>query len=25
MRGHCEANGIRIGFGEVSAKILPAK
>ena len=25
MRGHCEANGIRIGFGEVSAKILPVK
>jgi fumarylacetoacetase len=25
MRGHCESNGIRIGFGEVSAKILPAK
>jgi fumarylacetoacetase len=25
MRGHCEANGVRIGFGEVSAKILPAK
>ena len=25
MRGHCEANGIRMGFGEVSAKILPAK
>lgn len=25
MRGHCQANGIRIGFGEVSAKILPSK
>ncbi len=25
MRGHCESNGIRIGFGEVAAKILPAK
>lgn len=25
MRGHCKANGVRIGFGEVSAKILPAK
>jgi fumarylacetoacetase len=25
MRGHSEANGIRIGFGEVKAKILPAK
>jgi fumarylacetoacetase len=25
MRGHCEGNGVRIGFGEVSAKILPAK
>jgi fumarylacetoacetase len=25
MRGHCESNGVRIGFGEVSAKILPAK
>ncbi len=24
MRGHCEKNGIRIGFGEVSGKILPA-
>ena len=23
MRGHCEANGIRIGFGEVSTKVLP--
>lgn len=25
MRGHCEKNGIRIGFGEVVAKVLPAK
>ncbi len=25
MRGHCEANGIRIGFGEVKAKLLGAK
>lgn len=25
MRGHAEKNGIRIGFGEVNAKILPAK
>ncbi|NBR13593.1 MAG: fumarylacetoacetase [Flavobacteriales bacterium] len=25
MRGHCEANGIRIGFGEVKAKLLAAK
>ena len=25
MRGHCEGNGVRIGFGEVSAKILSAK
>jgi len=25
MRGHSNANGIRIGFGEVRAKILPAK
>ncbi len=24
MRGHCEKDGIRIGFGEVKAKILPA-
>jgi fumarylacetoacetase len=24
MRGHCEADGIRIGFGEVSGKLLPA-
>jgi fumarylacetoacetase len=25
MRGHCEANGVRIGFGEVKAKLLAAK
>ena len=25
MRGYCKANEVRIGFGEVSAKILPAK
>lgn len=25
MRGHCQANGYRIGFGEVKAKVLPAK
>lgn len=25
MRGHCENEGVRIGFGEVKAKILPAK
>jgi fumarylacetoacetase len=25
MRGHCELNGVRIGFGEVSTKVLPAK
>lgn len=25
MRGHCEKNGVRIGFGEVLSKILPAK
>jgi len=25
MKGHCERNGIRIGFGEVAAKVLPAK
>lgn len=24
MRGHCEKDGVRIGFGEVSTKILPA-
>jgi fumarylacetoacetase len=24
MRGHCSKNGVRIGFGEVSTKILPA-
>lgn len=25
MRGYCEANGVRIGFGEVKAKLLAAK
>ena len=25
MRGHCETNGIRIGFGEVKAKLLATK
>ncbi|OEK06220.1 fumarylacetoacetase [Roseivirga misakiensis] len=25
MRGHAERNGVRIGFGEVKAKVLPAK
>ena len=25
MRGHSELNGIRIGFGELSSKLLPAK
>ena len=25
MRGHAEKNGVRIGFGDVSAKVLPAK
>jgi len=25
MRGHCERDGIRVGFGEVKGKILPAK
>ena len=24
MRGHCEKDGVRVGFGEVSAKVLPA-
>lgn len=24
MRGYCSKNGIRVGFGEVSAKVLPA-
>lgn len=24
MRGHCEKNGVRIGFGSVEAKVLPA-
>lgn len=25
MRGHCEKDGVRIGFGEVTGEILPAK
>ena len=25
MRGHCDANGVRIGFGDVKAKLLAAK
>ena len=25
MRGHAEKNGVRVGFGEVSTKVLPAK
>lgn len=25
MRGHCEKDGIRVGFGEVRSKLLPAK
>lgn len=25
MKGYCEKHGIRIGFGEVAAKVLPAK
>ncbi len=25
MRGHAEQNGVRVGFGEVSTKVLPAK
>jgi fumarylacetoacetase len=25
MKGHCEKDGVRIGFGEVRTKILPAK
>lgn len=25
MRGHCEKDGLRIGFGEVKSKLLPAK
>jgi fumarylacetoacetase len=25
MRGYCEKDGVRIGFGEVKAKVLPAK
>lgn len=24
MRGHCKSDGVRIGFGEVSTKVLPA-
>jgi fumarylacetoacetase len=24
MRGHCEADGVRVGFGEVAGKLLPA-
>jgi fumarylacetoacetase len=24
MRGYCEKDGLRIGFGEVSTKVLPA-
>ena len=24
MRGHAEKNGVRVGFGEVSTKVLPA-
>ena len=25
MRGNCEKEGVRIGFGEVKTKVLPAK
>ena len=25
MKGYCEKNGLRIGFGEVSTEVLPAK
>lgn len=25
MKGYCEKNGVRVGFGEVKSKILPAK
>ena len=25
MRGHCEKDGVRVGFGEVSGKLLPAR
>jgi fumarylacetoacetase len=25
MRGYCEKDGLRVGFGEVSTKVLPAK
>jgi len=24
MKGYCEKDGLRIGFGEVSGKVLPA-
>jgi hypothetical protein len=24
LRGHCEPGGVRVGFGEVSGKLLPA-
>lgn len=25
MTGHCEKDGVRIGFGEATAKVLPVK
>jgi len=25
MKGHAEKNGVRVGFGEVSTKVLPTK
>ena len=25
MRGHCEKDGVRVGFGECRGKLLPAK
>jgi fumarylacetoacetase len=25
MRGYCEKDGVRVGFGEVSTRVLPAK
>jgi fumarylacetoacetase len=25
LRGYCEADGVKIGFGEVRNKLLPAK
>jgi fumarylacetoacetase len=25
IRGHCERNGLRIGFGEVGGEVLPAQ